>query len=234
MYKNLKCIAFIPARKNSKGLKNKNLRKINGKSLFELTLLSAIESKIFDLVVVSSDSSEVLKIAKKYDVSISGVRPDYLSSDEAKTIDVVRYEAKLLNFDSYDCIVLLQPTSPFRTKEDIIKSLEIYFDSNLSSVLSVTESKEKIHLVRKINKEGRLEKILETNSNIRRQDASKFYSVNGAIYVNSVNEIKNPDFGFNDNLVPYFMSSERSIDIDNLDDLKSARSIYRKFTNELF
>lgn len=232
MYRNLKFIAFIPARKNSKGLKNKNFRLIAGKSLFERAILQAIEFGFFDLIVVSSDSSNLLKIAKKYNVIVSGVRPDYLSSDKVSTIDVVRYEAELLGFDEYDALVLLQPTSPLRTKEDILGSVDLYIDSNSSSVLSVTESNEKIHLLRTISKEGKLEKILETNSNIRRQDALKSYLINGAVYVNSIKEINNRDFGFNDNLIPYFMPSERSIDIDDIDDLKSARSILKKRSHE--
>lgn len=227
MYRNLKCVAIIPARKNSKGLKNKNLRLLDGKSLVEWSILHAIESKVFDLIVVSSDSRKILSLAKRHNVVSSGIRPDYLSSDETLTIDVVRYEAELLNFYEYDCLVLLQPTSPLRSKVDILESINLHIESNYSSVLSVTETKEKIHLIRSINEEGKLMKITSDNSNIRRQDAFKHYYINGAIYINSVKQIKDKNFGFNDNLVPYIMPYDRSIDIDGMRDLITARNIIR-------
>lgn len=227
MYRNLKCVAIIPARKNSKGLKNKNLRLLNGKSLIEWSILHAIESKVFDLIVVSSDSRKILSIAKRYNVAFSGIRPDYLSSDETFTIDVVRYEADLLNFYEYDCLVLLQPTSPFRSKDDIVESINLHIKSNYSSVLSVTETKEKIHLIKSIDEDGKLVKITSYNSNIRRQDALKHYYINGAIYVNSLKQINDKNFGFNDNLIPHIMPYERSIDIDDVKDLILARNIIR-------
>lgn len=233
MYRDLKMIALIPARKNSKGIKNKNLRTIGGKSLVELSILQALETKVFDLIVVSSDSEQILRLAKKHNVLSSGLRPENYSSDSSKIIDVVKYEFNRFNFIKFDCLVLLQPTSPLRTSKDIKNALDLYIDSGTSSVLSVCESVEKPHLIRLVDTGGSLLKVVDIDSDLRRQDSPKLYKVNGAIYVNNTKDFMKDNLVFNDNQMAYVMTQETSVDIDNFDDLFLARKVYRQIRRKI-
>lgn len=228
MYRNLRIIAYIPARKNSKGLKNKNLRLIIGKPLVELAILQALESKVFEQIVVSTDSEKIHLIAKKYNCITSGLRPSEIASDTSKIIDSILYDYHKLQFEDYDCLVLLQPTSPLRSSLDIKNALDLFIDNDLSSVVSVTKSNEKLHLLRTLDQQSRLTKVKNIDSDIRRQESKELLKVNGAIYVNQMVDILKSNFTFNDNSIPYIMSNENSIDIDDLNDLKIARINYRR------
>lgn len=228
MYKNLKIIAYLPARKNSKGIKDKNLRLIGGKPLVELTILQAVESRIFDQIVVSTDSKRILTIANKFNCISTGLRPSVLASDFSKIIDAIKYDFFKIGFDKYDCLVLLQPTSPLRTKNDIKEAIDLHINNNYSSVVSVYESEEKLHLLRSLNVNNTLKKLTDTSSDIRRQDSKQLFCINGAIYVNKVKDLLLKDFAFNENILPYLMPVERSIDIDTILDLKLARKYNRK------
>jgi CMP-N-acetylneuraminic acid synthetase len=229
MYRNLKTIAFIPARKNSKGIKNKNLRLIGGKSLVEHAIIQALQSKVFDLIVLSTDSRQILSYAKKYDIVCSGIRPSTISTDKSKIIDAILFEHSILDFSDYDCLLLLQPTSPLRTVKDILSALELFWINGSQSVLSVCESDEKLHLLRKIDDLGRLSKISNVDSDLRRQDVNKIYRINGAIYINKIDDFFKKSFVFNENMIPYVMTDENSIDVDELEDLYLTRKTYRKF-----
>ena len=120
----------------------------------------------------------------------------------------------------FDTLVLLQPTSPLRDCSDIDCALELFYRENEMSLLSVTEATENPILYRKM--EGnRLFPILNQSSTVRRQDFDKYYRVNGAIYINAVKEITS-ETSFNDNKTGYIMPVEKSIDIDNMEDIDRA------------
>ena len=229
MYKGKKILALIPARGGSKGIKDKNIYPLNGKPLISYTINAAKACDYIDDIIVSTDSNEIAEISKEYGANVPFLRPAYLSSDTAKTIDVV-FHAILWakeNGHNYDTVVLLQPTSPLRNREDIAKSIEIFFKNGEKSLVSVCEVQDHPILIRSI-KNGRLIKLLKTNSTVRRQDFETFYRVNGGIYINKVDYIKE-DTSLNDNETPYIMPLERSVDIDTLIDIKIAEI----FLNEL-
>ena len=122
---NNKILAFIPARANSKGVKNKNIRKLNGKPLISWTIDFAKKLNFVDYIVISSDSLRIKKIAKEKKVDFI-LRPDHLSTDESKVESSLIYT--LENFkkrDLVEYILLLEPTSPFREKKTVKKCLEI-------------------------------------------------------------------------------------------------------------
>ena len=120
-------IALIPARSGSKGLKNKNILNFNKKPLIAWTIETALKSKYLNDVYVSSDSPKIIKIAKKFGANVPFVRPKYLSSDKAKSIDVIIHALNRINKNKkYKYILLLQPTSPLRITRDIDNNLVIY------------------------------------------------------------------------------------------------------------
>lgn len=130
MFNDKKFIAVIPARGGSKGLPGKNIKELCGKPLIVYTIETALKSKIFDKVIVSTDSLEIAEIAKKAGAEIPFLRPKELATDTADSMDVLIHAIKFLEEkgEKFDYIMKLQPTSPLRTEEDIRKSVKLLFE----------------------------------------------------------------------------------------------------------
>ena len=126
MFKEKKIIAVIPARSGSKGLKDKNIKKLNGKPLIAYTIDAAKNANIFDKIIVSTDSEKYAEISREYGAQVPFLRSGKNSSDGANSWDVVKEVLMKLD-EKYDIIVLLQPTSPLRTSENILESLKLFF-----------------------------------------------------------------------------------------------------------
>ena len=229
MYETKRILALIPARGGSKGIHHKNIALLAGKPLIQYTIDAARQSKYIDYILVSTDDAEIAEISKKIGAKVPFLRPKELASDTAKTIDAVLHAIETLRKagETFDSLVLLQPTSPLRTAEDINRAVETFYESNRQPVVSVSEVSDHPILIRTIEKtpEGEyLKPLLQTGSTVRRQDMPPFYRVNGSIYINPVEEI-NSTTSFNDNPIPFVMSPSHSIDIDEPLDLKIAEWI---------
>lgn len=221
MINNLRILAIVPARGGSKGIKDKNIKEIEGRPLIEYTIEAAKRCEYIDEIVVSTDSEKIAKVAKKAGAKVPFLRPDELASDTARTIDVVLFTIEQLKLigQEYDIVVLLQPTSPLRDEDDICGAIEKYVSCNMKSLVSVSEVSESPILMRQIVDETHMEKLLNINSTIRRQDMAKYYMVNGSIYINKIEEL-NSDTSFNDNVIPYVMDRSHSVDIDDYVDIE--------------
>ena len=218
MLEGKKVLALIPARGGSKGIPNKNIYEIKEKPLIAYTIECAKNSQYIDDVVVSTDSEVIARVAKEYGASVPFMRPEELASDTAKTIDGVLHALQCLVKEQYEILVLLQPTSPLRTTEDVDLALEKFASENFKSLVAVSEVNDSPILMRKIYPDGKMEKLLCENSTVRRQDMPMIYRVNGSIYINLVSEI-NEDTSFNDNSIPYVMEKNHSVDIDEYSDI---------------
>jgi len=119
---NKKVIALIPARGGSKGLEHKNILKLIDKPLIVWTILQAKNSQYIDKIIVSTDSKEIADICKEYDCEVEKLRPAFLAQDDTPMIDVIDYEINQQK-ESYDMVVLLEPTSPLRKKGDIDRGI---------------------------------------------------------------------------------------------------------------
>lgn len=212
-------LAMIPARGGSKGIKDKNITPLAGKPLITYTIEAALQSRYIDRVVVSTDSEKIAEVARAAGADVPFLRPAELASDTAKSIDAVLHCIEFVG--DYTIFVLLQPTSPLRTAEDIDAAIETFILHGEKGLCSVNEIGDHPILTRTMDGEGVLQPLLNTNSTVRRQDMPVFYHVNGAIYINRIDEI-NRDTSFNDNPVGYVMPRERSVDIDTVEDLKIA------------
>lgn len=221
MINNLRILAIVPARGGSKGIKDKNIKEIEGRPLIEYTIEAAKRCEYIDEIVVSTDSEKIAKVAKKAGAKVPFLRPDELASDTARTIDVVLFTIEQLKLigQEYDIVVLLQPTSPLRDEDDICGAIEKYVSCNMKSLVSVSEVSESPILMRQIVDETHMEKLLNINSTIRRQDMAKYYMVNGSIYINKIEEL-NSDTSLNDNVIPYVMDRSHSVDIDDYVDIE--------------
>ena len=117
----------------------------------------------------------------------------------------------------FDTLVLLQPTQPLRTSEDIDKAIETYVESNCEPLASVSMVDDHPLLIRSIS-QGLLSPVLDASSTCRRQDMPPFYRINGCIYINEISSITEMT-SFNDNGIPYIMEKSHSVDIDDYKDL---------------
>ena len=221
MINNMRILAIVPARGGSKGIKDKNIKEIEGRPLIEYTIEAAKRCEYIDEIVVSTDSEKIAKVAKKAGAKVPFLRPDELASDTARTIDVVLFTIEQLKLigQEYDIVVLLQPTSPLRDEDDICGAIEKYVSCNMKSLVSVSEVSESPILMRQIVDETHMEKLLNINSTIRRQDMAKYYMVNGSIYINKIEEL-NSDTSLNDNVIPYVMDRSHAVDIDDYVDIE--------------
>lgn len=220
MIENKKILAIIPARGGSKGIPRKNVKAISGKPMIQYTIEAAKECPYIDKVVVSTEDVEIADISMRAGAIVPFSRPEELATDEAKTIDVVMHAVEFYErkAERFDIIVLLQPTSPLRNAEDITKALEYFMRNEQRSLVTVSEVSESPILMRNFNKENKLEKIMEEDSDVRRQDMKKFYRINGAIYINKASEL-NANTSFNDNEMGFVLTREHGIDVDELQDL---------------
>lgn len=227
MINDKKVLALVPARGGSKGIKHKNIYPLNGKPLLNYTLEAAKESKYIDKIIVSTDDNEIAAVSEKCGVAVPSLRPEKLSGDTVKSIDVALYELEKVKGEGYDILVFLQPTSPLRRSSDIDAALETFIANGERSTVSVSPVSDNPVLMRTIGRDGKMTKLLDASSTVRRQDMKEYYRVNGAIYVNSISEIT-PDTSLNDNEIPYVMSAEHSIDIDEMADIRVAEAFINK------
>lgn len=216
-------LALLPARGGSKGIKNKNIIDLCGKPLIAYTIAAAKESRYIDSVIVSTDSKKIAEIAVSCGASIPFLRPSALALDTSTTIEAVCHAIKTLaeSGDRYDVLILLQPTSPLRTREDIDGALE-KFDKERLPLASVSKAKDSPILLRKLMGEIQMKPLLGLPSTVRRQDMPPVYRVNGSIYINAVSSL-DENTSFNDNVCPYVMDESHSVDIDDYLDLEIAK-----------
>lgn len=215
------CYAIIPARRGSKGLPNKNIRILHGKPLIAWSILCAKAVKSLDRTVVSTDSEEIASVAREYECDIIR-RPDELATDAASSIDVLIHALDVIGAHDRDVAVLLQPTSPLRSTDDVEKAISLHRASNGSSIISVSEPRHNPYWNMMIG-EGRLVPLLgEKYLQLRRQDLPQVVAPNGAIYVASVRSIRTHRSFYTNDSKAFIMPQERGVDIDSKIDLSLA------------
>lgn len=228
MIKGKRLLAIIPARGGSKRLPRKNVMKLAGKPLIAWTINAAKKSKFIDRLIVSTDDQEISLISKQYGADVPFMRPASLSSDTATSIDVVLHALDELDEggDQYDYVMLLQPTSPLRTTEDIDGAVKQLIEKNSQAVISVCKAEHHPLWCNTLGDDLSMEGFLSDEIlNQRSQDLPDYYRLNGAVYlvdVKTLREMGHPTFFFKENATAYVMPLDRSIDIDNKNDFVSA------------
>lgn len=221
-------LCTICARKGSKGLKNKNIKKINGKILFLYTFEIAKKINFIDKIVVSTDSNHIKKIVgKKYSWF---TRDKNLSNDKASKIDVIKdavLKAEKKFSCKYDVILDLDVTSPLRKKKDILDSYNIFKNKNYNNLFSVTESVKNPYFNMIEVDKGKITLCKKGINYFTRQSAPTVYDMNASIYFWKRNVLFSKNPIFNKKTGIYKMPKERSFDIDNSVDFL----IVKKFIN---
>ena len=227
--KKIKIIAFIPAKKNSRDLKNKNLKKLKNLSLFEIAILSAKKSKLIDKIYLSSDSEKILKAGSKLNVELIKRRKDLSSYSTPANAVISDFIKNNLKKNNEDCIIVyLQPTSPFRNNTHIDSAIKNLISKKLRSLVSVTENKNFFKSLYK--KKITLDPFFNNNFITKnRQNLKKIYSPNGAIYIFYCKDfVRNQKLSFI-NSGYYIMNRIDSIDIDDKEDYELAKYLSNKY-----
>lgn len=203
-------LGLIPARGGSKGIPRKNVLPIAGKPLIAWTIEAALAAASLDRIVVTTDDAEIADVAVSHGADVPFMRPAELGRDETPGIDPILHAIDILS--GYDKVVLLQPTSPLRTVDDI--EAAVAMAGSGSMVVSVTES---YHAgwIYPMDADGRLDvDISLERPAARRQDMARRYMLNGAIYVASCANLRERRGFLQTGTLGYSMPADRSVDID--------------------
>ena len=213
----------IPARKNSKRLAGKNLRLLNGKPLVQYSIEIAKQA-FKNSVWVNSDDQDILDLSEKLEVNLLS-RPKELATDKTPTIDVLKYQLEYFKNNNIACdaIILLQPTSPFRSLSLLQDCIKHFMNSRRDSLATFSVIKKKLDNVKK-NKFTPLNYIPGSRS----QDLDNLYYENGSIYISKCKSISNNEIITKD-VYPYLTNELLfSIDIDTIEDLEYAEFLINK------
>lgn len=209
---------IIPARGGSKGIPRKNIKPLGGKPLIAYSIEVARGAGAPDThIILSTDDPEIADTGRACGLPVEYMRPPDLATDVAGSREVVLHAMDWADARNigYDCVVLLQPTSPFRTAEDITAALSLFSD-DIDMVVSVVESNANpyYNLFEIDPHSGMLDVSKGDGLITRRQDAPKVWAYNGAVYVINPSSLRLMPFGLFRRRIPYPMPPERSIDID--------------------
>jgi CMP-N,N'-diacetyllegionaminic acid synthase len=227
-----KVVSIIPARGGSKGLPRKNVALLNGKPLIAYSIESALKSMLVSRVIVSTEDAEIAETSRRYGSEVMD-RPEELAQDSSPTIPVVVHALHRLEEAKYraDVVVLLQPTTPLRTSQDIDAAVELFLETDCQSVVSVCEMEHSPYWSFQ-TEEGYLKPLLgEKYLKMRRQDLPKVYLPNGALFISRPKTIYELKSFYSSQTVPYLMPPERSIDIDSEIDLCQAEHLLKMFAH---
>jgi CMP-N,N'-diacetyllegionaminic acid synthase len=216
-------LAVITARSGSKGLPGKNLLPFRGRPLIAWSIEAAAASRHIDRVIVSSDGEEIIRVCTELGCEAPFRREAGLAGDEASSVDVVL--DALDRVPGYRTVVLLQPTSPLRTAADIDGALELMERSHAPSCVSVCPASSHPWLTFAPDRQGRLEPFVRPpdGASFRRQDLPPAWTLNGAVYAADAAWLRRErTFLLPGQTEAWMMPTERSADIDTLEDFQAA------------
>lgn len=231
-----KIVAIIPARAGSKGLKNKNIKIINKKPLIYWSINSLKKSKYIDKIIVSTDSKKIKDIAQSFGADTPFLRPKKISTDKAKSFDVIKHCLKFLKKqnENFDYIILLEPTSPLTTSFDIDNALRtLDKNKNADSLVSIAENIN-CHPTFNINlnNKGIIKPYLKKLDGPRRQDLSKLFFYCGNVYISKIKTLlKSKSFYQKDKTIGFKSNKWQSLEIDDIYDFIFVESVmkYKKY-----
>lgn len=228
---NKKTLAIIPARSGSKGVKDKNIKILNNKPLISYTIDAAKKCKFIDYVFVSTDSKKYADISKNFGANVPFLRSKKNSSDNSKSLDVII--EVLDNFKKqgmiFDIVILLQPTSPLRNVDDIVKSYNLFFEKKAKAVVSVNKINHPPHWSNTLPNDLSMTNFIDVKHvNKTRQGFSDYFSLNGAIFICKTSILESNLNIFKDGTFAYVMEKKNSIDIDSEFEFEIAELLIQK------
>tara|TARA_B100000886_G_C20387624_1_gene476805 strand:- start:60 stop:734 length:675 start_codon:yes stop_codon:yes gene_type:complete len=221
MIEDKKILAIIPAKKNSRRLPGKNMKKLSGKPLLLYTIEAAKKSKLIDSILCSTDDEKILSFSKTHGCHFAVLRHKSITKDNTVVLDVVKKLKKFTN--EYDYIVILQPTSPLRNADDIDNTIKFCVMKKASYATTISKFEINPFCILK-KKNNTLTPVLEKNKRLTKE---QLYILNGAVYVIK-KDLLNTKGSFKFNPVYIELPPDRSIDIDTPEDFNYARVLLSK------
>ena len=236
MFNKRKIIAIVPARSGSKGLKNKNLKKLINYPLLAYPIKAAIKSKYIDKIVVSTDSKKIAKIAKKFGAEVPFLRPKKISRDNSSSFLAIKHCLDFFKNKKkyFDYVILLEPTSPFTTNEDIDKALKkLYKNKKFAhSIVGVSKNINTHPSFNvKINRNGKIEQYFKKSfikKYKRRQELAELYFFDGSLYISQTNTLLKKKTFYHNKTLAYITEKWKALEIDDAVDFICAEAIMKK------
>lgn len=222
-----KVLCVIPARKGSKGLKNKNIKKIGKTPLIAWSILTAKKCKQIDEIIVSTDSLKISKIAKRYGAKVPFIRPKKFATDKASSFSVLKHAIEFFKEKKlyFDYILMLEPTSPLRDFREIDFCLQKVKNENIQTLVSVAKTIEQHPtFLYSISDKNFLKPYLKKKQKlyIRRQDITPLYFLEGSIYISKVSTLLKRKTWYHKKTQAFEIEKWKSLEIDDIDDFRLA------------
>jgi CMP-N-acetylneuraminic acid synthetase len=222
----MRVLGIIPARGGSKGVPRKNVRLLGGKPLICHSIEAAKQAKSVSAFLVSTDDAEIASVSKLAGAEVLN-RPSELALDTTPMPEVIQHVLQERG-QGVEVILLLQPTCPQRTAEDIDAALALFSEVEVQSVMSVYQVEDH-HPGRMYRTEqGRLVPLFPEWISARRQDLPAIYHRNGAIYACRADHFRRTGFLWDEHPAPYVMPRNRSLNIDDPFDFEIAEYLYSR------
>ena len=227
-------LAVITARSGSKSLKDKNIKLLGDRPLLAYSIEAAKESGMFDKIFVSTDSGQYAEISRQYGADVPFLRSEEIAGDHASSWDAVRealeqYEKLGQRFDT---VTLLQPTSPLRSADDIVRGYQLFAEKEADYVIGVCRTEHSPlwcnTLPEDMSMDGFISREIDSKP---RQELPDYYRINGALYIVRVSALSGVDDMYHQGCYAYVMPPERSIDIDTAFDFKLAELFMTQMNN---
>lgn len=221
-------VGIITARGGSRSVPKKNIAPVGGKPLIAWTIEAALQSRALDYVMVSTDDDEIADVARRYGVDVPFTRPAELARDDSSQIAVITHAMQWLESQQSwkpEYVMLLQPTSPLRTTEDIQAAVDLALAKQGDSVVSVCSARHHPYIIVKITEDGTLADFMGGTPQYldrRRQECPPAYALNGAIFLTRRRILLDQHTFYPARTFAYVMPPERSLDIDDPWDLHVA------------
>ena len=228
-------VAIIPARGGSKRIPKKNIKEFFGKPIISYSIKAAIDSNLFDKVIVSTDCDKIAQVASEYGAEVPFIRPKELSGDFLGTHEVVGHAIRWLenSGEVVDYACCIYATAPMIQLSDLIKGYDLLKTGKWKSVIAATKYSYPVYRSFKKLPNGGLKMIFPEHYNSRSQDLPEVYHDAGQFYWAKSQEWKNkPGSSFSENNtiieLPHFLVQ----DIDTLDDWNRAEKIYGSYKSK--
>ncbi len=226
-------LGIIPARGGSKGIRNKNLLKLQNKSLIEIAIKSSKKSKFLNRIIFSSDDNKLIKEAKKNSAEILFKRPKKYSTDKASSFSVMRHAVKFFEKKEkkkIDIAVLLQPTTPFRTSEHIDEVIRLLLIKKLDASMSIKKPNYPPYWMMKMKKNYLTNILKKGNTYFTRQSTPEVFQPSGMVYALKRSTLfKIKKMLPNKKTGGVIVNQDRGINIDSLNDYYLAKILSKKF-----
>ena len=231
-----KILAVITARGGSKGLPGKNIRPLGGKPLLAYTVEAAKQSRFLTHLVLSTDDLQIAALGRELGVEVPFIRPTELAQDDTPHLPVMQHAINFMEDklnERFTHTVILQPTSPFRTVDDLDCTIKLLLETGADSAVSIVEIKDKHPLKAKRLEGSRILPYFAAEpEGARRQDLPRAYRRSGAVYAMRRATIMDEGRLFGDHVVGHEVPWERSIDIDDELDWLQAEYMWRKLNGQ--